>query len=271
MMVEILHVLNWLLPMLYLVLLIHYGAAFFLRTKTHQPSKALPAVLIVHAGYLALLATQLHRIAPVNSLEVLTVVAAAITAVYWVIEFASRDRRTGLFVMLAAFLLQYTSSVFISHADWSGGEVPVGRGSLAQFHTIPSTLAYTAFTLAAIYGALYLMAQRSIKQRHFGLLFDRLPPLELLGTMNWHALLTGFAFISLAILSGAVVAAPGSMTAMSGKVLVKVVTGAAAWVIYAGAIVGRLVLKWESARVSWVAIAGFVVVMAMLVAGVVMS
>ena len=259
----ILNVANWLLPMLYLGLLIAYGSRFFLRTAQEGVSFILPFVVAAHAAFLVSLGYVLGRPVPVNNYEVLSVVAAATAGVYWIIELISRQRRTGVFVMLAVFLLQYTSSVFFRCA----GET---AGHMGQLHILPAIVAYTAFTISAVYSALHLLARRDLKQRRFGVLFDRLPSLDALGLLNWHAILIGFIFISVAIVTGATMYASGT-THMDAKTLVRIFAGAAAWLIYAGAIIGRLALRWDFTRVSVLSIAGFIVVAAMLVASIVLS
>ena len=276
-MVEILNVANWLLPMLYLALLVDYGSAFFLRTKAHGRSLALPAVLLVHVLFLVVLAVNLRRLVPVSNYEVLSVLAAATAVVYCVVEFSTRERRTGAFVLLVVFLLQYTSSVFLPRIDFQAGASGVGsQVPAARFHILPALVAYTGFTISAIYGVLHLLARRDLKRHRFGLLFDRLPPLELLGRMNWHAMLMGFVFMTLSIVSGAVMYsktghAQGASPSWDLKILSKIIAGSAAWVIYAGAIAGKWIGKWESSRVSRVAVYGFLVVMVLLVASTVLS
>jgi ABC-type uncharacterized transport system permease subunit len=264
---NLLAVANWLLPILYLALLIDYGAAFFLRSPRRGSSVWLPAVCCAHLAYLVLLAVRVGRPVPVESFEVLSVLAASTTAVYWVLEFASGERRTGVFVLLAVFLMQYTASVFLPGMllKQGAGEPTPGPAGL---HIIPSIIAYTALTISAIYGLLHLAARRDLKHHRFGLLFDRLPPLDLLGTMNWHAMLTGLVFMTLAIVSGAVafaVAPHDPLAAMGAKVWTKIIAGSVAWLVYVSAAAGKWIGRWSAARVSLVTVVGFVVVVAMLV------
>jgi len=93
-MTHILTVMNWLLPMLYLALLIDYGAAFFLRSPRAGRSLWLPVVVGLHAAFLAALAWRLGRLVPGSSFEVLSVLAASTTLVYWIVELAL-DRVTA--------------------------------------------------------------------------------------------------------------------------------------------------------------------------------
>jgi ABC-type uncharacterized transport system permease subunit len=266
-MVRVLEIGNWLVPLLYLALLIDYGTTFFLRTRTDRRSPWLWAVLAIHAAWLVLRAIHLGRPPLASAQEVLSVVAWAMAAVYAVVELAGRDRRTGIFVLFLVFLFQYTSSMFVAAAPEAGSPAEVSN-LWSRLHTLPALVAYTAFAFAAIYGLLYLVAQRDLKSHRFGVFFDRLPPLDLLGRMTWHSLLVGFVFMTATILTGPLMVGLGAEPSgqLSAKVIMKIVTGGVAWLIYAAAIVGRMVGKWHPGRIAIIALVGYAVVVALLVA-----
>jgi ABC-type uncharacterized transport system permease subunit len=140
---------------------------------------------------------------------------------------------------------------------------------------VQALMAYTAFGFACIYGLLYLVARRGLRHHRFGVLFDRLPPLDLLGHMMWLALVAGFIFMTIAIATGPLMAAAGyastEAVAASPKIMSKIITGGVAWVIYAVAILGRLVGKWQAGRISVVAVAGYGVVVVLLLASALLS
>jgi ABC-type uncharacterized transport system permease subunit len=263
---------NLLLPLLYLALLIDYGTTFFLRTRTGRRSPELWAVVAIHAGWLVLQAVRQGRPPLANAQETLSVVAWAMAAVYAIVETAGRDRRTGVFVLLLVFLLQYTSSMFVAAVPAPAAEP---TGVWFRLHTLPALVAYTAFAFAAIYGLLYRVAQNDLKRHRFGVFFDRLPPLDLLGRMMWHTLLVGFIFMTATIVTGPLMFPPGSEGAQAAlsslKVEMKIVTGGVAWAIYAAAIIGRLAGKWHAGRISAIAVIGYVVVVALLVASAILS
>ena len=129
-MVHVLEIGNWLIPLLYLALLIDYGATFFLRTRTDRRSPWLWAVVAVHAAWLVLRAVHLGRPPLAGPQEVLSVVAWAMAAVYAIVESATRDRRTGVFILFLAFLFQYTSSMFVAAAP--GAAPPAETAGLSR-------------------------------------------------------------------------------------------------------------------------------------------
>jgi len=270
----ILTVMQWLLPLLYLGLVIDYGATFFLRVRTDVREKWIPAIIVVHVAFLAAWTIR-HGYAPVFSgYEVLTLIALSTTVVYCIAERIARDRRTGLFVFLVVFLLQYTSSVFMVGADRPPTDQQVAQQALRAVHSIAATFAYTALALAAIHGVLHLVGRRNLKQRKFGLLFDRLPPLELLGKICWYGLLAALAFVTVSVVTGGLVfggakTAPGS-PALEPKVIAKIVTGALTWMVCAVAVVGRGLLRFSTARVSLIAVVGCALVAALFVASMIL-
>lgn len=268
----ILNLVNWLVPLLYLGLLIDYGSTFFLRTRTRGRPLALTAVLAVHVVCLALWGLHQGRAVPVSNWEVLAVVAAATAGLYCIVEWATRDRRTGVFVILAVFLMQYTAAIVLPHTELPETATEPQR-PWACLHVLPAIVAYTALMIAAIYGVLHLLARRDLKRHRFGLLFDRLPPLERLGLMNTHAMLAGFIFMTLSIVSGMLLLDRTGLGSgpFEAKILVKILAGSAAWVIFGVALGGRWLWKWDYARMARVTLAGFVLVVAILIASILLT
>jgi len=265
-MASVIEVGNWLLPLLYLALLVDYGATFFLRKRIRVRSPWLAVVVAVHAVWIALVTVRLGHPPVTDSREILTVLAIALAGVYAWVEAAGRDRRTGVFVLLLVFIFQYTSSILTAgHAAAPPGEAAV-PSMWARAHVVPALVAYTATALAGVYGILYLAAQRSLRQHRFGVLFDRLPPLDLVGPMVWHALVTGFACLTATIAVAPLLVGGPHGDPITAKVVAKIVTGCVAWAVYAAAILGRWLGRWSTARISAIAVAGFLAVMALLIA-----
>lgn len=264
---------NWLLPLVHLALVIDYGATFFLRIRAHVRSPWVPAVAVIHACFLVLWSAHVGHL-PSTGYGVLSLVALSCTVVYAVTELVTRDRRTGVFVFLVVFLLQYTSSVFfqtVGRAETSAEAVHVW----GRIHIIAATFAYTALALAALYGALHLLGRRNLRLHHFGLLFDRMPPLELLGRSSRYALLAGFVLMTVSVASGSIFwgqahrVHPGA--AMDSKVLFKIIGGSLTWAICGIAVAGRLLGKWSDSRLSYIAAGGFLAVAAFFVTSLILS
>ena len=271
----LLSILNWLLPLVYLALAIDYGATFILRNRTHVRNPGVFLAIVFHVAFLVLWGVRFGGLPLVSNYEILSVVAVSSAAVYWAIELVTRDRRAGVFVFLLIFLLQYTSSaslsVMIAHAGDSGHM----QAGLGRLHVLPAVLAYTALAFGAVYATLYLVGQRNMKHHNFGLLFDRLPPLDLLGRMSFQSMQVGFAFMTITIITGGVLfhrfGSGGGAMPIDPKLLAKIVIGSAAWIIFAMDVFGKYILKWSVSRVSAITLAGFLIIAVLFVTSLALS
>jgi ABC-type uncharacterized transport system permease subunit len=267
-------ILNWLLPLGYLALAIDYGATFILRNRTHVRNPGVILMIVFHAAFLALWGVRFGGLPLTSNYEILSVVALSSSAVYWAIELITRDRRAGVFVFLLIFLLQYTSSIRLPILiEQAGDLIESSQYGWGRLHVLPAALAYTAMAMAAIYATLYLIGQRNIKHHNFGLLFDRLPPLDLLGRMSFQSLLVGFAFMTVTIITGVLFSQlrPHAAESMDPKLMAKIIIGTAAWLVCAVDLFGKYVLKWSISRVAAVTLTGFLIVAALFVTSVALS
>ena len=254
---------NWLLPLAYLAVAADYAMTFVLRVRTHTRNPALTAVIVLHAAFLT--AWGIHaRAVPLGEIhEILSLVALSSAILYAVIELTSRDRRAGVFILMLVFLIQYTASTQLAGPIAQGRHTPVGESG--GLHFIPAIFAYTAIAFAAVCSVLYLAGQRALKRHSFGVLFDRLPPLDLLGTMSWHALLSGFVLTTVTMVTGALLFHHMGGHARGGafdvKVTAKIVTGSIAWVACLTAILGKTLFHWPLRRVCQFIVATFIVIL----------
>ena len=274
-MVTLLLILNWLLPLVYLALAIDYGATFILRNRTHVRNPGVILAIAFHALFLVLWGVRCGGLPLVSNYEILSVVALSSAGVYWAIELVTNDRRAGVFVFLLIFLLQYTSSTFLTAMIKQADVAVHMQYGWGRLHVLPAALAYTALAFGAVYAALYLVGQRNLKHHNFGLLFDRLPPLDLLGRMSFQSLLVGFAFMTATMITGGVLfhssGSDGHSIPMDSKLLAKIIIGSAAWCICAVDVFGKYALKWPVSRVARIALAGFAIIAALFVTSAALS
>ena len=197
----VLAALNVALPVLYGGLVILYAVSFF-GAKTALDRLKIPSILAtvsVHGLYL-LLRTIAFDHPPITSVfEIMTLLAISITIAYLYIEARTRIQNTGFFILLLALVFQSISSVFIRDMI----AIPEYLHSLVLgLHVSSALLGYTGISLAAVYGLLYLMLYRDIKSSHFGLVYSRMPNLEMLELMSHKAEVFGFQMLSVGIVVG---------------------------------------------------------------------
>lgn len=126
------------------------------------------------------------------------------------------------------------------------------RGSVFALHVTLAILAYATFTFSFVLAILYLIQSRQIRRRTTGILFSRLPALEVLGRMNRRIVSIGLAVLTLSLILGLVWAERVWSTLQDPKV---------AWAILTLVIYGLLLWKdrrgWEGPRVALLSILGF--------------
>jgi ABC-type uncharacterized transport system permease subunit len=251
---HLLPVLRCAVPSLYVLSVTLYGMRFFGRGDPFA-RLARPVFLAALTTHLAFLTTFIlvHRRIPLATApEILTVIAFSTAVAYAYVETRTRNQMTGLFLVGFSTLLQFASSGRIALE----GEVrPLLRVPLFGLHTLSAILGYSAFAVSAIYGFLFLLLYNELKSTHFGLIYRRLPPLEVLAKMNIRAAAFGFAALTLAIPVGIRWASqlyPGFMTDPMFLMTVFV------WVIYAVCLVAHYFLGWRGHRTVYLSIGGFI-------------
>lgn len=266
---------QWLLPVLYLALVLDYGVAFITRSRAKARQGLLPAVIAIHVTILLLRYLRLGYLPLLNAFEILTLVALSITVVYCIMELAGRDRRVGVFVFLVVFLMQYSSSVFLGRQPIPQADVATLQLGPMSIHTVAAIFAYTSLALAAVHGALHIVGRRDIRKRRFGLLFDRLPPLETLSRASWYGLAAALIFITISVATGAIALGHADSgvhdSAMTAKIISKIVLGLITWLICAVGVVGKAIGKWPDSRIAPIAAGGFLLVVIMFVVSLALS
>lgn len=250
------------LPVLYALAAVAYAADFFLRGDARAARAArvlMDNALGLHACYLALRTALYGHVPLASTAEVLTTVAFAVALVHVLVERRSQVQGTGLFVVSLVLMLQTLSSAFISSTPVFPALL---RSPLFALHTISAALGYAAFVVSAVYGLLFLVLYHELRGSRFGLVYDRLPPLQALATMSVRAAAFGVALLSVTIACGSLWAGsqfPGFVR--DPKFLFTV----GVWLVYAVALAAYDRFRWTGRRTIVLSLAGFVLLVAALV------
>jgi ABC-type uncharacterized transport system permease subunit len=229
---------------------------FFVRRDAFAERTATPFLLVttlLQGVYVAMLGAVFRHHLMASVFEVFAVIALALNAVYLIVETRHRNKSMGVFILPFSALFQLISSVWISPSR----EIdPVLRDPLFGFHTGSAAVAYSAFLISAVYGAMYRVFYRALRARRFGLVFERLPSLEVLARMTLGAASVGFAFLTFAIFFGAVWAA---RVVPSFWIDPKFLLTLLVWGIYGAAVISQRLLRQASNRTIAITLAGFFV------------
>lgn len=249
-------ILTFILPFAYALVIYAYGKAFFSDAEWAQRSKRtlLIGLVLVHGAYLVARTVAFDHPPATNIFEILTLIAFTTTASYFAIETRTGQHETGYFVLLFAFFFQVVSSLFIEDLTQVKD---VLRSAYFGLHVASALAGYSAITLSAVYGFLYLMLYHEMKKSQFGVIYRKLPSLENLERMSVFSIWMGFVFLAVAMLAG-LVWLPQAFTDVS-YADPKLIGTVIIWLIYGIALAARRSAKWKGRRMMVIAISGFIV------------
>jgi ABC-type transport system involved in cytochrome c biogenesis permease subunit len=256
------------MPLLYGLLVGIYAVSFFGIIPTVERFKTPFLIFTVacHIAYIVVRTVAFDHPPITTVFEIMTMLAACIAIAYTYIELRTkaslasfdaetkigRAGNTGLFVLMLAFVFQTVSSVNIKDL---AQVAPILRSRLLGFHVTTALLGYTAISLSAVYGFLYLMLYREIKSSSFGLIYTRLPNLEVLEKMSSKAEVFGFVMLTVAISIG-LIWLPRAFDNFS-YLDPKLIGTMAVWLLYAISLAAKRKLGWQGRKMMIVSLIAF--------------
>jgi ABC-type uncharacterized transport system permease subunit len=244
---------NTLLPLTYALTLTAYAADFFREDAFARRAarRLMELTLLLHAAHLALRTALYDHVPLAAPAEMATTVAFAVSLVYLVVERRTGTTRTGVFFVSFSLAAQTLSSAFL---DPDVRFPAVLRSPLFAFHTLAAVVGYAAFALSAVYGVLYLLLHHDLKRSRFGLVYDRLPPLEVLARMSLRSVVVGLLALTVTIACGSLWASsefPGFTR--DPKFLLTV----AVWAVYGAALALHWGRGWSGRRTIAMSLVAF--------------
>ncbi|MBI3780491.1 MAG: cytochrome c biogenesis protein CcsA [candidate division NC10 bacterium] len=243
----------------YVALLLYFAASLgYMGSLTARHRR-----LLRTAGILARSGFALHTAAlgvylyqqgrpPATLAEWLSFYAWATAAVYILTEVRYESKVIGSFVIPLVVSLLGTSVALPKTIE----SLPPPLKNIGVWtHVVLTLLGNAAFALACCGALMYLLQERQLKSKQPGVLFHRLPSLNLLDELCHLALSVGFPLLTLGLLSGALLAysAWGSFLTWDGKQIWSIVT----WFFYAALLHGRLAGGWRGRKAAILSIIGF--------------
>lgn len=191
-----------------------------------------------------------------NFFESLVFFAWAIMLIYLLVEFRTRDRGMGVFVVPLAFISLAYASLSPSIDSQIQPLVPALKSNWLLSHVVTCFLGYAFFAIAFCLGAVRLWKGRTGNPGS-GLKF--LPSLEVVDELIYQNSFLGLIIFTIGIMTGAVWAqrAWGSYWSWDPKETWSLVT----WIVYAAMVHARYVRGWQGKRIAIMAVAGFAAVL----------
>jgi ABC-type uncharacterized transport system permease subunit len=243
------HVLGWLAVALYA------GAeALSIVTLLRPSARGLPPALLVVG--LVLQFVDLHARARALGSVPYRTLAGSMSLFGWMLGiaylallFRHRERAIGPF--LIPFVVVF-SAVGLLIPFRASAPKPETQGALFALHVTLAILGYAAFTLSFVLSLLYLIQSRQIRRAKTGVLFARLPALEVIGRLNRTAVSIGLSSLLVSVLLGAI---------WASRVWKGVLDAKLAFALFTLLVYGLLLWMdrrgWKGQRVALLSIVGF--------------
>jgi cytochrome c-type biogenesis protein CcsB len=207
---------------------------------------------IFHGTAIVMRSVEIGTLAVTNSQEALSFFAWVIVVTYLIFQVRLNLRILGTFVSPLAVVFMLASSMLPDRVIPATGAF---RSAWLAFHVTAMFLSNAIFALAFSAGIMYLIQERHIKHKDFGLLYSRLPSLERLDSINYVCIMVGFPLMTVGLVTGFAYASRvwHSIWNWDPKEIFALIT----WIIYAILLHERLAVGWRGRRAAWLAIFGF--------------
>ena len=200
-----------------------------------------------------------HRVPWGDMYEFVTTVTCVAVIFFFFLMFRYRAWRLGLFVIgPVVILLGLAETVIYTPA----GQLPPALQSYwLAIHVTSITLATGAFVVAALFAAVYLLADRHAKRAAAGLptragaIFRILPAPKVIDQLAYRTVLFGFPLWTFGIIAGAIWAdeAWGRYWGWDPTETWAFIT----WVVYAGYLHARATAGWRGRKSAYIQLIGF--------------
>ncbi len=162
-------------------------------------SNFLYATLVTHIGYLVIRGIHIEHIPVTSRAEFLSLVALCIGLVYAVAERKHGDPNTGIFFIAMMVATQAWSSWLMEPAP---PPAILEDHSVYGVHVLLTVFGFTALAVSALYALMYILLTRQLTSRNLGVIFRRLPSLNILEKMSRLSTLCGVVFLGTGLATG---------------------------------------------------------------------
>ncbi len=250
--------LSWLAVFFYLVTEVLYGLNLVERKPTYAKLASRMLIFSMAVHFFAMLERSQHfRVVPYHDIYgSLSLFAWMVSIIYLALEFRHRQKSVGAFLLPIPIVLMVLASLLNRTQTYTP---PMElRGALFAYHVTTNIFAYSAFTVSFILSMLYLLQHRQIRIRRPGLLFSRLPSLELLERMNRTSVAIGVPVLLCGILLGSIWANKlGVLWRWDPKLVWSLIT----LLVYTGYLYLEKKGTWKGKRSAIISVCGFLIIL----------
>jgi len=246
---------QWLVVAAYVLALIFY-VRFFRSGKPLESARAGQLMTLaagLHFFYLIHLAVFTGRLPVTDVFESITTCVWLFGAVYLSLEWRTKERSLGPFILTIIIILQAVSNFWL---DFNHELPAILQNVVFEIHVLMILLSYSAFAISFIASLLYLLLSRDIERKSLGIFYRRLPSLAFFDSLSNFAVNIGLAFLTAGVGLGIYTGAKVSETFFSSWDPKFIAVGLT-WLIYAFHLFFRRASGWRGKRAAVVSLLGF--------------
>ena len=192
-----------------------------------------------------------------SSFEVALFLAWLMVVVFFLTEWKYKIKNLGAFIIPIVFVILLFSA-FLSKDVILVYESSEMRFWLTMHRTL-SILGYAAFSIAFASGIMYLIQEHQVKTKKLGIMYFRMPSLEVLDDLNFKVIMIGFPLFTLGFMTGSISNMQLNQSFFSWD-LNSTLPLVATWLIYSLVFFGRIMVGLRGKKAAQGAILGFVTV-----------
>ena len=188
--------------------------------------------------------------------EIASFLAWVIVVIFFLTEWKYKIKDLGTFVIPVVFLILFYSA-------FQSREVLLIDDSSTMFwltmHRTLSIIGYAAFAIAFGGALMYLIQENQVKSKKLGVMYFRMPSLEVLDDLNYKVIAIGFPLFTLGFMTGSIWNVKMNESFFSWDIL-RTLPLVIVWLIYFGIFFGRILAGWRGKKAAQGSILGFVTV-----------
>ena len=192
-----------------------------------------------------------------SSFEVALFLAWLMVVVFFLTEWKYKIKNLGAFIIPVVFVILLFSA-FLSKDVILVYESSEMRFWLTMHRTL-SILGYAAFSIAFASGIMYLIQEHQVKTKKLGIMYFRMPSLEVLDDLNFKVIMIGFPLFTLGFMTGSISNMQLNQSFFSWD-LNSTLPLVATWLIYSLVFFGRIMVGLRGKKAAQGSILGFVTV-----------
>ena len=194
-----------------------------------------------------------------NVPEFLSVFSLTILVLYLILISLYKIHGTGVLIIGLVLIINIMSYIPASSTTLN----PIVSKVSYSLHSGIAIFSYSSFCLSGIFSLLYLFLNYCIKHQMFGMIYSRMPSIEVLEGVSSFTTIIGFVFLSISIIFGIVL-----YYTVYNYIKIddfKIISILLIWLFYLLALILRIKLRWKGKKSAVLFLFGFIFIISTMI------